>query len=260
MHLLGLPPEMLQVKNITQEFSARLLKNLDDCLLRFREGQNQSASLLETLNPGKPLTITEGHASWLMESESINIKSSWSNMLAALYAVASAYTMSMETSQIIESKIYSCAETTLSIATFICNLRMSPENLFDAESSSLTTLKEYINYARQAMDDLFTKDERRDVWTDYYRRARVIISSLERRSLSWPNSSQVLPVSKGVRRDHPPRRSAQEDLTGTLAARTRGGGGLGTDFEIGGACDLAKTLREQPNMAQREDLDTYVVE
>jgi len=44
----------------------------------------------------------------------------------------------------------------------------------------------------------------------------------------------VLLEFEGVRRDSPPSRGAGEEVTGTLSARTDGGGGLGTDFECAG--------------------------
>ncbi|WP_052004220.1 DNA cytosine methyltransferase [Paramagnetospirillum caucaseum] len=44
----------------------------------------------------------------------------------------------------------------------------------------------------------------------------------------------VLFERQGVRRDHPPSREAGQGIAPTISARTRGGGGLGTDFDIDG--------------------------
>lgn len=44
----------------------------------------------------------------------------------------------------------------------------------------------------------------------------------------------VLFEPASLRGNHPPSREKREDIAGTLSARTRGGGGLGTDFEIDG--------------------------
>lgn len=56
----------------------------------------------------------------------------------------------------------------------------------------------------------------------------------------------VLFERKGLSGNHPPRREAGEGVTGTLSARAQGGGGLGTDFEVGGGLvhchDVAPTL------------------
>jgi DNA (cytosine-5)-methyltransferase 1 len=58
---------------------------------------------------------------------------------------------------------------------------------------------------------------------------------------------------------HPaPRRETRERIAPTIAARTRGGGGLGTDFDCDGVYSLAKSLRAQPNSSHREDSQTFV--
>jgi DNA (cytosine-5)-methyltransferase 1 len=45
---------------------------------------------------------------------------------------------------------------------------------------------------------------------------------------------QVLLEREGVRRDHPPRRETGQGVAPTISARTQGGGGLGTDFDLDG--------------------------
>jgi DNA (cytosine-5)-methyltransferase 1 len=57
-----------------------------------------------------------------------------------------------------------------------------------------------------------------------WRRAAAVL--FERESLSW---------------DSPPRREARERVAPTIAARTRGGGGLGTDFDCDGGLIAAST-------------------
>lgn len=44
----------------------------------------------------------------------------------------------------------------------------------------------------------------------------------------------VLFESEGVRRNSPPRRETGQGVAGTISARTKGGGGLGTDFDLAG--------------------------
>ncbi|MBO9430596.1 DNA cytosine methyltransferase [Sulfitobacter sp. R18_1] len=46
--------------------------------------------------------------------------------------------------------------------------------------------------------------------------------------------AQILLEPDSLRGDHPPRREAGQDVAGTLSARTQGGGGLGTDFDLAG--------------------------
>jgi DNA (cytosine-5)-methyltransferase 1 len=50
--------------------------------------------------------------------------------------------------------------------------------------------------------------------------------------------SQILLEWEICRRDYPPGRETGQAAAGTLSARTQAGGGLGTDFELGGACRL----------------------
>lgn len=57
----------------------------------------------------------------------------------------------------------------------------------------------------------------------------------------------VLFERKSLSGHHPPRRETGQDVAGTLSARTEGGGGLGTDFDIAGglqpvAAEIAPTL------------------
>ena len=46
--------------------------------------------------------------------------------------------------------------------------------------------------------------------------------------------AKVLFEFDGLRRDSPPSRQAGQEVAGTISSRTTGGGGLGTDFELGG--------------------------
>lgn len=50
----------------------------------------------------------------------------------------------------------------------------------------------------------------------------------------WRRAAAVLFESESMRWDPPPSRQSGEDVAGTLSSRTTGGGGLGTDFELGG--------------------------
>lgn len=63
------------------------------------------------------------------------------------------------------------------------------------------------------------------------RRKRVFVVA---NSGDRPHPAEILLEWEGLRRDSPPSRTAGEGTAGTIAARTRGGGGLGTDFECFG--------------------------
>src|SRR5690606_29349297 len=67
--------------------------------------------------------------------------------------------------------------------------------------------------------------------------------------------AEVLLEFKGVRRDSEAGRETGQDVTGTLSARTQGGGGLGTDFECQGGVvahvpDVSMTLKAKGNDSQ----------
>jgi DNA (cytosine-5)-methyltransferase 1 len=67
------------------------------------------------------------------------------------------------------------------------------------------------------------------------RRRRVFVVASARKGF---DPCAVLFESKGVRRDSPPSREAREEVTGTISARTQGGGGLGTDFDLAGGIQV----------------------
>lgn len=64
----------------------------------------------------------------------------------------------------------------------------------------------------------------------------------------WTSASEVLFEPDCLRWNPPPSREARQEVTGILSARTEGGGGLGTDFDLGGGlvadgvADIAPTL------------------
>ncbi|MBX6404129.1 DNA cytosine methyltransferase [Pseudomonas syringae group genomosp. 3] len=71
------------------------------------------------------------------------------------------------------------------------------------------------------------------------RRRRVFLVASARADF---DPTAVLFEREGVRRDTAPRRGEGQDVTGTLAARTSGGGGLGTDMDLSGGIQIAGTL------------------
>jgi len=57
---------------------------------------------------------------------------------------------------------------------------------------------------------------------------------------NWADRPPILLESKSVCGDSPPSRETGQGVTGTISARTKGGGGLGTDFDLAGG--LVPTL------------------
>jgi len=83
------------------------------------------------------------------------------------------------------------------------------------------------------------------------RRRRVFVVASARKGF---DPSKLLFEFDGVRRDSPPSRSTGKDVTGTLSARTSGGGGLGTDFDIaGGLQPVTGTLDTMRGGADEND-------
>lgn len=58
----------------------------------------------------------------------------------------------------------------------------------------------------------------------------------------WAGRSPILFDAESLSGNTPPRRETRQDVTGTLGARTSGGGGLGTDFDLGGGYELSPAL------------------
>jgi DNA (cytosine-5)-methyltransferase 1 len=79
------------------------------------------------------------------------------------------------------------------------------------------------------------------------RRRRVIVISF--RARDGINPGAVLFEPESVRRDSPPSREEGAGVAPTIAARTKGGGGLGTDFECDGGLvpSVAPTIRAGGN-------------
>jgi DNA (cytosine-5)-methyltransferase 1 len=74
------------------------------------------------------------------------------------------------------------------------------------------------------------------------RRRRVFVVANLR---DWRRAAAVLFERESLRGDSAPSREPREGIAGTLSARTEGGGGLGTDFDLSGgviAADVAPTL------------------
>jgi len=58
----------------------------------------------------------------------------------------------------------------------------------------------------------------------------------------WASRSPILFDAESLSGDTPPCRETRQDVTGNLGARTSGGGGLGTDFDLGGGYELSPAL------------------
>ncbi len=84
-------------------------------------------------------------------------------------------------------------------------------------------------------------------WFGVAQRRRRVFAVLD--TGDWAGRPPVLLEPDSLRGDSAPRREAGESVTGTLSARTEGGGGLGTDFDCAGGLvpEVAPTLLAQGN-------------
>nr|WP_293760283.1 DNA cytosine methyltransferase [Stenotrophomonas sp.] len=84
-------------------------------------------------------------------------------------------------------------------------------------------------------------------WFGVAQRRRRVFAVLD--TGDWAGRPPVLLEPDSLRGDSAPRREAGEAVTGTLSARTEGGGGLGTDFDCAGGLvpEVAPTLLAQGN-------------
>lgn len=172
--------------------------------------------------------------------------------LSQIQKESTTLTWSKET---IESKIYSFAKMSLSIARLTLQSTNSSPVYWSAVQSNLTAMKEFTSYARQTSSDLFGDVSGIHAWGDFIREAEPTIKSLG--DIGIESFGTVLPISAGLSRNPPARGKAGQDVAPTISARTKGGGGLGTDFDLDG--DLVQTFDRQSNCEYGDaDLESTV--
>lgn len=94
-------------------------------------------------------------------------------------------------------------------------------------------------FAYRVLDTQHVRTQRMPRAIPQRRRRVILVGYLG----DWRRAAAVLFDPESLRGDPPPRRKAGQGAAGTISARTEGGGGLGTDFELGGGLvDVAPTL------------------
>lgn len=95
------------------------------------------------------------------------------------------------------------------------------------------------------------------------RRERVfVVASLR----DGPHPAEILFEREGVQRHSAPSRKTREDITVTFGARTSGGGGFGTEFDLGGGYELSPALTasgrgvERPGDSRGQDCVIPILE
>ena len=94
-------------------------------------------------------------------------------------------------------------------------------------------------------------------WFGVAQRRRRVFAVLD--TGDWAGRPPVLLEPESLRGDSAPSREAGEGVTGTLSARTQGGGGLGTDFECQGGLipELARCVTT--GEGSRQDWETCTI-
>lgn len=141
------------------------------------------------------------------------------NLLDDLCSILNLSTTSISSSPTIHQTIFMCSEVGLSIAKLITASNSSSPAFWSAASSALTALKEFTNYARRTVSDLFGDVGRVQAWCDFIRQAEQTSKSLG--DINVRDFGEILPLSESLSRDSPPRREAGERVAGTL----KGGSG-----------------------------------
>jgi len=148
-----------------------------------------------------------------MASQYILTEQSLSEVLGEVLKVAKSYITSTGTRIITQSEIFMFSKLVLLTGKLIALLSRSSPSFWSAVSSSLTSTKEYISYARQTTSDLFGDMERVCHWNDFIGEAVQLQGSIG--SIGVRCFGKVLPVSESLCGHPPPSREAREGITGS---------------------------------------------
>jgi DNA-cytosine methyltransferase len=164
-----------------------------------------------------------------------------SKTLAENLRALNACITSTERREIIQSTIYSFAQTTLLITKLITPSLSYYPPYWSAASSALIAMEAFIDYARSTTSDLFGDMERFQAWSDFLREADGLYESLC--DIGILSFDQVLPLSQSLQGHPAPRREAGQRVAGTIKG---GSGERGwpdpSDGNGGGLVDVAGTL------------------
>lgn len=179
------------------------------------------------------------------EAQSTLIEELLRKTLEESLKVARLYTTLTTTKTITQYQIFMCSKIVLTTARLIAHLNPSCQNFWSAGLSSLTTLKEYIKYARQTSSELFGDMERNDYWVYFIKQAEQLCESIGYIG-DWRRAAQVLFESESLCGYPPPSREKRERPSGATA------------FGIGESGDVAHCLRSGASKADKHESTTCV--
>jgi len=222
-----------------------LRENLIAAFQRYQQEQKQSAAPLgepeKEPMPGGQLTALSAESLFTLTEQSLK------SALDEAFEVMRLFTTLTPTSPITQAQIYTCSRAALLIAKLTLLLNQSSPAFWNSALSSLTVIEEYTNYARSTNSDLFGDVERVQAWSDFIEQAEHTNDALL--DIGIECAGEIFPLPACLQGHPAPSRQAGQRPTGTLSARTEGGGGLGTDFELGGGLvpECAPTLTSDPS-------------
>jgi DNA-cytosine methyltransferase len=174
----------------------------------------------------KPTKVTKSSPSTIQmaqQGEFQNTDKSWSSILGATFQIVNECITSTVKSPITELKIFGCAQMTALITAHITPSMASQPTFWNAALSTSTAMKAFTDYARQTTSDLFADPKFIRLWSDFITKAERSNNSVADIAVECFN--EILPVSESLHWNPPTRRKARKDVAGTIAARTKGGGG-----------------------------------
>jgi DNA-cytosine methyltransferase len=154
-------------------------------------------------------------------SESKSTEQLWRSILESGLLTASECITSTSISETTESKIYSCALAMLNTAAFMRASLASSPAFSVAAASCLTGIKECTDYARLAVNSLFTEVGWVCRWRDFLRQAVPVCESLG--DIRIRSFGQVLPLRESLSGNPPPSRE-----TGAIVAHSLARGSCGS--------------------------------
>jgi DNA-cytosine methyltransferase len=221
LHSEEIAPKLLESLDVLHRLSARARSGLASV------SGSVDMGILEATKSSRSSAETDPNLGGCLSTEP-----SWNGMLGECLQTMRSCITSTPAKEITESKIYTCSQMVLRISGLITQSMHSSPSFWSAVSSTLTALKEFTEYARSASSDLFGDMGWIHDWRDFIEQAEQASASLE--NLTVASFEEVLPFSKSMYGNSPPRRETRQDIAPTIAARTQGGGGLGTDFDCDG--------------------------
>lgn len=251
----------MKLFKITTEKSSyeKLQKNLIEAFRRYQNGQKKSAAIRgekeKELILEDQLTVSKMDRQFSLTEEMLK------KTLEEIYEVMKLYITSTETSLITPSQIFIFSKAALNIARLILLLNPLSPPSWSAASSSLTLLRELINYARQSSNDLFGYLDWIPAWCDFVTEANRTVSDIERHLGNWTYPAAVLFERESLCGNPAPRRKTGEEVAGRIAPCLNDSGGHsrpGDNIQSVGMLQVARPLRGQPNQTHREDSDNYI--